>query len=202
MGEAALDTVEGVAPFFVVLDHRRVRFLIERVEEAAFRGTCAQTIVELGRPRHRGVDVLDAVHHTQARSKLFADAVLVGERQRAKRAGRVLARDEVLDVIRNLERAFVDVGPSHGRMRHTPGLEQLGEVQEAAHPAGVRAAMDLEQELLSARGREHVRVMRSSPQPRLDADSCERAARDLVSRLGDLLPRGGDGERAHWPRRI
>jgi hypothetical protein len=87
-------------------------------------------------------------------------------------------------------------------MRDASGLKQFGKVQEAAHPAGVRAAMDFEQELLSARGREHVRVVRSSPEPRLDADSGERAARDLVGRLGDLLRRGRDGERAHWPRRI
>ena len=202
VGEAPLDAVEGVAPLLVVGDHGGVRFLVERVQEAALRGARAEPVIELGRPRHRSVDVFGPVHHPQAGSKLLADPVLVGERERAEGARRVFAGDEVLDVIRDFERAFVDVGPSHGRMRHTPGLKQLGEVQEAAHPAGVRAAMDLEQELLSAGGRQHVRVMRSPPQPRLDADSGERAARDLVGRLGDLLRRGRDGERAHWPRRI
>src|SRR6266851_9771940 len=70
-------------------------------------------------------------------------------------------------------------------------------MQEPTHAAGMRTAMDLEEELLSARRGEDVRVMRSSPWPRLDADAGERAARDLVGRLGDLIPRGRDGERAH-----
>src|SRR5204863_6208347 len=62
----------------------------------------------------------------------------------------------------------------------------------------MRTAMDLEQELLSDRRGEEVRVMRSSPQPWLDAHSGERAAGDLVGRLSDLALRGRDGERAHW----
>ena len=133
---------------------------------------------------------------------LFANAVLVRERERPQRARSVLPRDEVLDVIGDLERALLDVGPAHGRVRHALRAEELREMQEPAHPARVRPAMDLEQELLSDRRREQVGVMRSSPEPWFDADPGERAAGDLIGRLGDLVPRGRDGERAHGQRRI
>jgi hypothetical protein len=57
--------------------------------------------------------------------------------------------------------------------------------------------MDLEKELLSAGRGEHVRVMRSSARPRVHTDSGERAARDLIRRLSDLVLRRRDSERAH-----
>src|SRR5439155_4716346 len=76
-------------------------------------------------------------------------------------------------------------------------LQELGEMQEPAHPARVRTAVDLEKELFPAGCCEQVRVMRAPARPRLDANSGERAARDLVGRLSALVLRGRDGERAH-----
>ena len=87
-------------------------------------------------------------------------------------------------------------------MRDVFLLQELGEVQEPAHPARMRAAVDLEKELLPAGCREQVRVMRAPARPGLDANSGERAARDLVGRLSDLVLRGRDGERAHGHQRI
>src|SRR5882762_5934030 len=106
--------------------------------------------------------------------------MLVGERERAERARRVLAGDEVLDVIGDLKGSLVDVVPADGRMRHALRTEELREVEEPAHPAGVRATVDLEQELFSARRGEEIGVVRSPAQPRLDPHSSERAAGDLV----------------------
>jgi len=160
--ETSLDALECAAPFFVVRYHRRVRFLIESVEEAALRGARAEPIVELRRPRHRRVDVFDAVHHAQAGSELLTDAVLIGERERTEGPRRILSCDEVLDVIRDFEGALLDVVPAHGRMGNALRAQQLREVQEPAHSAGVRTAMDLEEELLSDRRGEQVGVMRSS----------------------------------------
>ena len=192
-----LDAFERVTSRFVIADHGRVRLLIERVQKAALRRARAEPIVELRRPRHRRVDVLDAVHDSQARSQLLADAMLVGEREGAERARRILSGDEVLDVIRDIERALVDVVPAHRGVRNALVPQELGEMQEPAHPTGVRTAVDLEQELLPARRGEDIRVVRSSARPWLDADPGKRAARDLVGRLCDLVLRGRDGERAH-----
>src|SRR5213596_2448783 len=100
--------------------------------------------------------------------------------------------EEVLDVIGNVERLLIDVVPADRRVRHALLLQEVRQVKKPAHPSGVRASMDLEEELLASRRREHVCVMRPSARPRLDANSGERAARDLVRRLSDLVLRRRD----------
>src|SRR5207237_10173213 len=69
-------------------------------------------------------------------------------------------------------------------------------MEEPSHPAGVGTPMHLEEELLAGRRRKHVRVMRAASWPRLDTYSSERAARDLVSGLRDLVLRGRHSERS------
>src|SRR5438552_18994077 len=69
-------------------------------------------------------------------------------------------------------------------------------MEEPSHPAGVGTPMHLEEELLAGRRRKHVRVMRAAARPRLDTYSSERAARDLVSGLRDLVLRGRHSERS------
>ena len=82
-------------------------------------------------------------------------------------------------------------------MRDVARREELGEVEKATHAAGVRTAVDLEEELLAGRRGENVGMMRAAARPELDADAPERAARDLVGRARDLILRRRDRQDPH-----